>query len=98
MKILNVLFKITLALSLIALGTFTIMCFWSWFIVPFGVKPLGFAHALGLSMIVSYLQHRQKTVFNPDVVLKRPFSTVIFERLAWNFIGLLMGYIVSQFM
>jgi hypothetical protein len=97
MKVLNVLFKITLALSLIALGTFTIMCFWSWFIVPFGVKPIGFAHALGLSMIVSYLQHRQKMVFNPDVVLKRPFLKVMKDRFTWNFIGLGMGYIVSQF-
>lgn len=30
---------------------------WAWFVVPLGVKPIGMAEAIGLSLLVSYVTY-----------------------------------------
>jgi len=40
----------------IFLYAFVLLLFWNWFVVPLGLKPLVYWHALGLSLFVSFLR------------------------------------------
>lgn len=68
---------------------------WQWFVVPFGyltpfgIKPLGLAHAIGLSMIVSYM-------VKPHVETKGWAAVLTLG--ASPLFALLFGYIVKSFM
>jgi hypothetical protein len=66
---------------------------WSWFIVPLGVKPIGVAWAVGISVIVAHLtlkvpdQEKQ-----PDLVSVNVAYTILMLLL------LLMGAVAHYFM
>lgn len=40
---------------------FVVSIGWGWFIVPLGVTPIGFAHALGISVFAAAMTHKIDT-------------------------------------
>ena len=40
----------------IFLNALVVLLFWNWFVVPLGLKPLGYWHALGLSLFFSFIR------------------------------------------
>tara|TARA_Y100000310_G_C20644074_1_gene795597 strand:+ start:368 stop:670 length:303 start_codon:yes stop_codon:yes gene_type:complete len=40
---------------LLTVTLITIVALWDWFIIPFGLPPIGYAHALGLSIVLNFL-------------------------------------------
>ena len=41
----------------IFLNAYVILLFWNWFVVPLGPKPLGYWHALGLTLFVGFIRY-----------------------------------------
>lgn len=67
---------------------------WGWFIVPLGVKAIGTAHAMGLSIAVSFpfLGHyvsSQKSSKNDDIGMGTLIRIVVGVTILW-----LAGYII----
>lgn len=88
----------SLTIILIILGTFTITCLWSWFIVPLGLPPITMVHAYGLSVIVAYFQHRQAQRFKDEVLIKLPISKILIKGILLNLIVLIVAGVGSIFM
>lgn len=57
--------KIAVSLLAFAVGIvvrgFVISIGWGWFVVPLGVAPIGFAHALGISVFAATMTHQIDT-------------------------------------
>lgn len=47
-----------LALMVIALEPFVIVALWRWYVVPFGVMALTWAHAFGLNLLITMFTWR----------------------------------------
>lgn len=77
---------------------FMLSSMWEWFVVPIGIKSIGYAQAFGLSLMITYFQTRNPKLFKPEVMLKRTF----YQRFGYNFgmtlMALTIGYITSLFM
>ena len=44
---------------------------WGWFLVPVGVRPIGIAHAIGVSILISMLTHQhQSTKATTETMIK----------------------------
>jgi hypothetical protein len=54
----SVLLAVLLAAAITLWEAFVLMVLWGWFIVPLGVKAVGMAHAIGLTLIASLLTHQ----------------------------------------
>lgn len=39
---------------------------WGWFVVPFGVPPIGIAWAIGISLVVGYMTYQSDAVVKTD--------------------------------
>ena len=64
---------------------------WGWFIVPLGVISIGISHALGISIIITF------------ITFKKPAEDTKWEEVIMGSIGvsgfaLLLGYIFQLFM
>jgi hypothetical protein len=46
---------------------FVLSYLWQWFVVPFGLPNIGVAHAIGISLIVSFLTYEGAKTDNKDV-------------------------------
>ena len=67
---------------------------WGWFIEPFGLMPLTMGHAIGVSMIVTFLTYQfesekpKETKSNTGTIFwafLRPFFSVSFGWVAYQF-------------
>ncbi len=45
----------------IVLTSINVSLMWQWFVVPLGVQKIGYAHAVGLGLLVSYMTHDPDT-------------------------------------
>jgi hypothetical protein len=81
-------------------GGFVLVKLWAWFISPFGVPTIKFAHALGISTIVGYLSsdrigwHYIESPSGSKYKIKIDFWTAIIA--PW--FALLGGFIIHKFM
>ena len=76
---------------------FVLKYLWLWFAVPFGLMPISIAHAIGISLIISFLTYQQdarKTSDDEDTSILISF----FSQVTIIFVLLLMGYIIKLFM
>ena len=59
---------------------------WLWFIHPLGVPAISFAHAIGISVIVSVLTYRAELQTNEDTTLtERIITNTLFTLLMFIF-------------
>jgi len=65
---------------------------WNWFVVPLGVMPIGFWHALGLSSLITYL-----TIYQIPEKTPNPTKSLI-ESCILSLIILFFGWIYHMFM
>ena len=81
---------------------FVLAKMWLWFIVPFGVLELGVVHAIGLSLLVSFLtyQHDAKEEKKKsesssfgEILLQGFIVANMYSAIVWG-----MGAIVHSFM
>ncbi len=73
---------------------FVLSYLWEWFIVPFGLFELSIAHAIGISLIVSFLTYEL-----PNAGEKEDKSMARFgASLLMLPMALLVGYIAKSFM
>lgn len=81
---------------LIILRGYVLVELWSWFIVPtFGLRPLTFAQALGVSLVVAFLTHEPPPSYkdhktDPYITLVRPYIIVLG---CWGF-----GYLYKTYL
>ena len=57
-SMISVLFVLLSIPFFIVLSGLVIKMLWGWFVVPFGIQPIGIAHALGLGVLCNYLTDR----------------------------------------
>lgn len=79
--------QLILSCVLSALCALTVKTMWGWYIVPLGVPPIGFFHALGLDMTITFL------------VTTRPTTKIDFwEHFIWGtcyaLLCLFMGWLI----
>lgn len=87
----HIFFSITCML----LNGFAIMNLWNWFIMPLGVINIGFAHALGIDVLITLI-----------VMVEVPKKIEEFEDIVRNIIyinllpiwALILGFIIKCFM
>lgn len=57
---------IALIIGAVFFGAYTLTMLWGWFVAPLGVKAIGMAHALGLSLFVGYFKGKSLVGEKPD--------------------------------
>lgn len=85
---------------LILLRAFVFLKLWAWFIVPvFGLPALGYASAIGLSLVAAMLQNHNvaKEKHKSDDPLEQVLN-FISNSAAGSLLFLLFGWIVSWWM
>lgn len=82
----------------IALTMILLSLLWGWFIVPLGVVPIGYAHAFGLSLIVTFFQVRNPKLFKSELLVTRTYSQKLFTSFGMILTAMFLGYIASLFM
>jgi hypothetical protein len=92
------LFIVTLTLISMVLQVVLLTSLWGWFVVPLGVSPIGYAHAFGLNILVTYFQVRSQKIFKPDVLVKRSYRKRIGTNIGLQITALILGYIATLFM
>ena len=60
---------IVFVILMLFLRAFIILYLWKWFVTPFGLPELGYAHAYGLGVLSSYLTSHLKREGNVGVNL-----------------------------
>ena len=70
---------------------------WGWFIVPLGGPHIGIAHAIGISMVVSFLTYQHQDASDGKSASDTAI-TVIVIGVVQAFMALAMGYVVHSFM
>lgn len=88
----NLIGGIAVFFGLIFYRAFVVVLGWGWFVVPLGVKDIGYVHALGLSLFIAMLTHE-----NNDVKSK-PFGELALEGAARLTLFLLFMWAYAQFM
>lgn len=67
---------------------------WVWFVIPFGLPAVGYAHALGLSLFVSWLVHQTPPQEpDPNHLLRSVMYSLLTPPIAVGF-----GWLYLQFM
>jgi len=51
------LFLLPVVVAGVFLNALIILLFWNWFVVPLGPRPLGYWHALGLTLFVGFIRY-----------------------------------------
>jgi hypothetical protein len=95
--------KLVTGLSLVLVSTivggFVFMKLWSYFIITtFDVSPLTLIQAIGVAFVFSHLKAKIK---KSDIDEKLEFSdtvVLLMTSIIYNFLYLLLGYIISLFM
>ncbi len=75
-------------------GMSAIKYLWLWFITPFGLPPIGFAHAYGICLLVSLFQNH----LDPELDERTDTQKINFHIARYCFLPLmflLMGYITK---
>lgn len=89
---------VCLFFSLVING-FVLSCFWHWFFVPFGLPPIGVAHALGLSLVSHYLSTSPLAAEKPpEEKIAEKCARLLFARIGFATVSLFIGFVVSRFM
>jgi hypothetical protein len=69
---------------------------WGWFIVPLGAPPLTVAHAIGVSLLIGFIRHKEwKRTPQPNMVEVMEKIGVF---LMSGPLALVMGYVIKEFM
>lgn len=76
-------------------GAFVLTYMWLWFVVPFGVQPIGKAHVMGISLFINamagrYTPKREGENWKP--------LTMLYDGAMRAGLTLLIGYICHRFM
>ncbi len=64
---------------------------WHWFVEPLGVRGIGLAHAVGISLIVAYLTHQphldedERRNGVAYIIVKGTWMGVTMPLMAWGF-------------
>ena len=71
----------------IALRAFVLTQLWAWFVVPFGIMPITFVHAAGISLIVAFLTYESNDADSEDknAWVGKLLKPIIFSLVAWGF-------------
>jgi len=70
---------------------FTISTLWNWFAVPVGFTSIGFWHAIGIDLLITYVV----SPYHPDIIENQDeFERYMFKVFINPFLLLLIGYIV----
>ena len=84
----------------IFLNAYVILLFWNWFVVPLGLKPVGYWHALGLSLFVSFIRGADKEYPKNAQGWKRHckggYATLVFFGISGWLVHLLMQHFAHQ--
>ena len=82
------------------LNALTILLLWNWFVVPLGLKPVGYWHALGLSLFVSFIRGADKEYPKDAQGWKRHckggYATLVFFGISGWLVHLLMQHFAHQ--
>lgn len=83
---------LVLLAPMIALHAWTLSIMWSWFVVPLGVKPVGVAHAVGLTLVALSVQRSPRDDDDADkwAAVARGFVRPL--------IALAFGWVAKSFM
>lgn len=59
---------------------------WTWFVVPFGIRPIGVAHAAGLCILLGFVAHtaRRKKVRSTTVLSHAIFAPAMLLGGGWT--------------
>ncbi len=82
------------SVPLTPLAGYVVMRLWTWFIVPLGVMPIGWVHALGLGLIVGFMTTTYNGTTKP---VKSAVDFLITRYFVFGFM-LLEGWIIQKFM
>jgi hypothetical protein len=96
--VMKVFFNVTLTLISMVLQLILLTSLWGWFVVPLGVVSIGYAHAFGLNLLLTYFQIRNPRVFKPDLLIERTYGKKISNNIFIMLTALLLGYIASSLM
>lgn len=75
------------------LNGFVFQTLWGWFIVPFGITPLGLAHAIGVALVIRFLTYQ----YDAQSDKADAFANGVLYAIVAPLIALLMGWIVHSF-
>lgn len=89
--VMGVLGIVALVAPMALLNGWAIATLWGWFVVPLGVKVISFAHAFGLSLIVSVMTTR-------GVQGEDSFKSKLVKAIMLPIVAVLFGWISVQFM
>lgn len=86
----NSLAYILLVIILMVVEDFTLMSLWNWFLVPLGIVPINFFHAVGIDIFV--------TIIVPhDVNRERPFMERWKEAMGQAVFAFFLGLVIQAF-
>lgn len=88
---------IVLFVLAVVVDGFVLTYLWGWFLVPLGLVQIGMAHAIGVSILVSYLTHQTNNSDDNDDASKT-FWTMIITSFCKSGLVMLMGYVAHSFM
>lgn len=77
------------------LGAFTVSTLWAWFIVPFGLPAIGYAHAYGIAVFVNFFL---ASITTSVAKKETPLSQTIGTGILVNLFTLWFGWIAHIFM
>lgn len=91
-------------LTCVGSTAFATMVMWGWFVVPLGVVPLSYAHALGLTLMVSFATgalSRARIMADADKISGKKTSDVVAEIWAkaiavWAVVGFAYLYHLAE--
>lgn len=79
--------------ALVLLRGWVIWSLWGWFVVPLGVREIGMAHAIGISLTVGTLAHQRRK--SED---SRWFGEWIGSAIAQAVLTIGIGWIIHSWM
>lgn len=97
----------TLVFTMIVGGLYSgniVQDLWLWFVVPLGLKPIGLAHAMGLSSTISYfligvivaLANKKSGDDDATEALARAwgtwFASMVIASMVWGWAAIVHGY------
>lgn len=71
------LITLILGLSFMCLEGVYITYLWEWFVVPFGLPSIGWAHGVGIGLLVSMLTLRAKNEHDPRTDEQKQFDSFV---------------------
>ena len=84
------LLGVILFIGIVLLKGLVLKILWGWFIVPLGIMEIGIAHALGFSIIITYL--------TATISKNLEFKTIMINSFYSSCMALSLGFIFHLFM